>query len=265
MTRPDGGWISGYAAPTHLAARGLWSQRDLTRSARSLSWPRSTVYDNLRQFTLASLHFDGANGSTTITDSGPAGRTGWSVSGATTSTAQSRFGGVSLSLPTTAARVTLPLNTAFNLTTGDWTLEFWVWLSSTAAGTSLLGVSTAYGTAAGMQIWIASGPSLGLYASSAAGSWNVATLAGMGAIAAQSWTHVVLCRGASLIAAYVNGTRSLVIPIGLSTPISHGGSSLVFGGTVSHIDEFRHTTANRYFINGVPPPTITVPTAALAD
>jgi hypothetical protein len=75
----------------------------------------------------------------------------------------------------------------------------------------------------------------------------------------------VLCRGASLIAAYVNGTRSLVIPIGLSTPISHGGSSLVFGGTVSHIDEFRHTTANRYFINGVPPPTITVPTAALAD
>lgn len=39
MGRPDGGWISGYTAPTPQAARGVWSLRDSFSAQRLSNWP----------------------------------------------------------------------------------------------------------------------------------------------------------------------------------------------------------------------------------
>ena len=45
------------------------------------------------------LHFDGADGSTTFTDSSPAGRTITAIGSPTITTSASQFGGSSLNLP----------------------------------------------------------------------------------------------------------------------------------------------------------------------
>lgn len=68
------------------------------------------------------LHFDGANGSSTITDQ-IAGRTWTSTGTALISTTQSVFGGSSLELTSTGQNRIDCSDAAFNFGTGDYTIE----------------------------------------------------------------------------------------------------------------------------------------------
>jgi Concanavalin A-like lectin/glucanases superfamily len=73
--------------------------------------------------TIILMHFDGTNGSTTYTDA--AGTvTSFSTTGtASISTAQSVFGGSSLSLAASSWIAGTPSNTGLNIGTGDFTIE----------------------------------------------------------------------------------------------------------------------------------------------
>jgi len=76
------------------------------------------------------LHFDGANGSTAFTDSGPTPKTSAAVGSAAISTAQSKWGGASLYLNGTNAAITATPDSSFVFGTGDFTIEFWAWKSA---------------------------------------------------------------------------------------------------------------------------------------
>jgi hypothetical protein len=77
--------------------------------------------------TVALLHCDGANASTTITDSGVLLSNWTAVGGAQIDTAQSKFGGASIYFDGTGDYITAtadPSNFAFG--TGDFTIEMWI-------------------------------------------------------------------------------------------------------------------------------------------
>jgi hypothetical protein len=78
----------------------------------------------------ALLHFDGTNGSTTITDNSKNNLAVTSVNGAAISTAQSKFGGSSVFFDGTNDYLSIPNNTEFNFASGTFTVEFWVYFSS---------------------------------------------------------------------------------------------------------------------------------------
>jgi len=78
------------------------------------------------------LHGNGANGSTTITDSSPSPKTVTPVKNAQISTAQSKFGGGSIAFDGTGDCLTIPSSVDFNFGTGDFTIEAWCRFDSAA-------------------------------------------------------------------------------------------------------------------------------------
>lgn len=75
------------------------------------------------------LHLDGANNSTTFTDQ--TGKTWTRNAGAVISTAQSKFGGASLKCAgATLDSIDSPSSADFTMGTGDFTVEFWLYLST---------------------------------------------------------------------------------------------------------------------------------------
>lgn len=89
----------------------------------------------------ALLHFDGVNGSTTITDNSKNNFTITATNGAVISTAQSKFGGASVFLDGTNDYLVTPTTSAFTFGTGDFTVELWIYqtVSSVSAYKVLVG------------------------------------------------------------------------------------------------------------------------------
>lgn len=79
------------------------------------------------------LSCDGANGSTTFVDGSPAPATLVATTGLALTTSQSKFGGSSLQVTSTAGKIAVTKGAAVNLT-GNYTIEAWV--RTTAATTS---------------------------------------------------------------------------------------------------------------------------------
>lgn len=74
----------------------------------------------------ALLHFDGTNGSTTFTDSGPLGLAFSANGNAQISTTNSKFGGGCLLLDGTNDYVSIGSTAAFGFGTAAWTAEAWI-------------------------------------------------------------------------------------------------------------------------------------------
>ena len=75
--------------------------------------------------TVLACHFDGSDGSTTITDA--TGRHTPAVGGsAEIDDAQSKFGGASLATPANTDYLTVPDSADWDFGSGDFTIEFWV-------------------------------------------------------------------------------------------------------------------------------------------
>lgn len=201
MARPAGGWVSGYTAPTLVAARGVWSMRDHFNAARATSWPFGPGVN-------LSLHFNGFNSSTTIVDSSRLATSGITcVSQAALSTAVVKFGTASLYVPDALSRVNVPGSVAFNLGTNDFTIELWIYPTAlTAGGFFNLGPASTYGVA----IYETSAGNLHYYLSSNGSSWNIASAVSIGRIFQDAWHHVALVRSGATFSPYLNGVRGTV-------------------------------------------------------
>jgi hypothetical protein len=77
-------------------------------------------------YTKLMLHGDGADASTTITDSSSSGKTVTPVGTAQIDTAQSKFGGASILLDGNSDYLSIADSADFNFGSGDWTIDFWV-------------------------------------------------------------------------------------------------------------------------------------------
>jgi hypothetical protein len=99
------------------------------------------------------LHMDGSNGGTSFPDSSSNGHT-VTPNSVTTSTAWSKFGGAAalISSATNQNRLTVPHHASFNVGAGEFTIEFWMRLTSVQT-TVILTKSVGTGTYP-YQVWI---------------------------------------------------------------------------------------------------------------
>jgi hypothetical protein len=198
------------------------------------------------------LHMDGANGSTTFTDSGPNAVTVASNGSAAISTAQSKFGGSSLSLGN-GYLDSGDFSDFEDMSEGDWTLEAWVWRPSSIDNATVLNLSNAINVPFGLHFWIGSDDAL---------RWDEGTqqCAIGGVVPREQWVHVAAARANGTVTIYVNGTSvgsSAVAPqagpyrllIGAMQPNNIGFTSEMY------IDELRIIKGYAAYTANFTPPT----------
>lgn len=199
--RPSSGFVSGYAAPTQDSAAGVLSLRDSFAAQAATSYPYRDASISSVQLL---LHGNGANGSTTITDSSPSARTLTALGSATNSTAQRRFGTASILTPNATSPVGVPHADIFKLGTQTFTLEAWIYPNSVAQAQAIF-YSGHSGT--GWALYMNAAGSLGVYLSSDGTSWNISNFGITTGIVTGRWQHVVLQRSGSTWSLYCDGVR----------------------------------------------------------
>lgn len=208
------------------------------------------------------LHFDGADGSTTITDvTGKA----WAAAGnAQLDTAQSMFGGSSLLLDGSGDYVSAGSHADFGFGAGDYTIEGF---ARVAAATG--GVQTFFDnrTAANDGISIFATDVGGTTGRVSVGS-NTAFIitSASSAYALNTWFHLALVRDGTTLYLYIGGVAAGSV----TDSRTYASASSAFIGSQynvsahlnGHVDEFRATKGVCRYPGGVP---FTPPTAAFPD
>jgi hypothetical protein len=188
-----------------------------------------------------SMHFDGSNGSTTFTDyhSHSVTRVG---STATISTAQAMFG-QSLAITGATEALTTPHATDLDFTTGDWTIRFFIYMTS-GSGTAKLLINKA--TGAGQYPWQLTINSTGklLLQTFNSGGTLVLNTAGTTTVSANAWHHIEACRSGSNFYAFLDGTveitgSSAAALRSASDPVNIGGLSTGASSWPGYIDELQ--------------------------
>jgi hypothetical protein len=200
------------------------------------------------------FHADGANNSTSFTNTTGNAITLSARGSAVVSTAQAKFGSGSLYVPSSGTDG-LNINNAGSLLvfTGDYTIEFWMYFSSIATDSSV------YITHDGGDSYHA----ININSSSYSLYFNNSSPANIThSLQANQWNHVAIVRSGSTVSAYTNGSR-----VGTATSSgTHGNASPSSARIASandasyYVDEFRVTAVSRY--SGE---SFTVPTVAFLD
>jgi hypothetical protein len=207
-----------------------------------------TVYGSLAPILSTLFNFDGANNSTTFTDSSSYNHVPTRFGNTIISTTQSKFGGSSAYFDGTGDYLSIATNSVFAMGKEDFTVECWVY--PTSWPTSDLGAiveNRSSASSGGFLLWLGNDQKWVLYVSSdgnavqrAASSVDNATL--------NTWTHLVGVRKNGKLYLYVNGSLvastgvdgspddlspSNTSPIRIGTAIDNPGNSRMFYG---HID-----------------------------
>lgn len=201
-------------------------------------------------YVVSLLHFDGTNGSTTITDQ-ILGNS-WSCGGATAlSTGQFKFGTASANWPTNNVSNRIVGPSTMSAFVGDFTIEFWFYpiTNSTSYSSCLCGVDRTSGPR-GVQVGWQTGNNINILVSGGASvvSSNTCTL--------NSWNYVGAAASGTLLTLNLNGiitTGTWVVGQG------NAANAFTFGAHVDgitnykgFIDEFRLTKGVARNISGVP-------------
>ncbi len=190
------------------------------------------------------LHMDGVDGGSTFSD--VKGGAVSAIGTVTTSATQSKFGGTSAQFTGAGA-----LSTSSSAMTGSWTIEFWVYPTSSSTQVTLVSF---FGTGQrGINFW--RNPSHQLVIDNGVNSTVPFT---GGTLPTGQWSHVAAVRNGTVTTAYINGS-----PVG-SNSFSPLASSTMLVGRLNavpsvdfrgYIDDFRLTLAPRYTGAFTPPAT----------
>jgi hypothetical protein len=200
------------------------------------------------------LHMDGANGSTTFTDSSLNALTVTRTGTPAISTSQSKYGGSSVALSGTADRLDVASNALFAFGTGDFTVEFWVYFNSIS--TSFVQLYDTYVTGGFSFYWSGSASTLIISNRSAnqiVQAWSPS---------ANTWYHLAVSRSGTSLRLFINGT--VLGSTAASTSYVQG--ALQIGGTADntsyslngYVDDLRITKYARY-TSAFTPPTAPYP------
>jgi hypothetical protein len=218
----------------------------------------------------ALLHFDGTNGSTVITDNSKNNVT-FTVNGnSQISTAQSKFGGASILFDGTGDYLTTPNNSLFDLSSSDFTIEFWF---NTNTLTPSGGGSAGYANILGKQNWNGSaGAGWGVWQfnQTIVFFWPTSALnsisTGNVITAINTWYHIAVVRSGTATnntKIYINGVQQAQ---GTSSS-TNSTSALTIGGTnptsgwdntyyaAGYIDELRITNGYARYTGNFTPST----------
>lgn len=209
------------------------------------------------------LHCDGVNGSTVFTDSSPSPKTVNALGTAAITTAQSKFGGASASFTVAGTRaLSVPHNTALNLSSGDFTIEFWFFLTGNLAGAYLLDKDGRNGVSHPSYAVTASSSGVTFYLGSGTSLAALQQFTGATPVTANAWHHAAFTRSGSTVRGFLNGVQQF--STAQTVTINDGGRALNVGarydGTnfpmLGYIDELRITKGvARYTANFTPPNT----------
>ena len=223
---------------------------------------RMSVTDKYAVLNSLLLHCDGANGSTTFTDSS-SNNLSVTASNATISTSNtmSGFGQVGSFSGASSSYLSLPSSTSFSFGTGDFTVESWIYPATTSGDRVIVAKSQdSYTT--GFEWWFGvmnNGTLKFTYVNTSSAFYSAQSTT---TISANTWTHVAAVRSGSAVTIYINGvssgtataqtirstTSSITVARDLETT---GGSGRFYTG---YIDELRITKGNaRYTSNFTPP------------
>ena len=149
-----------------------------------------------------SLHLkmDGANGSTTFTDSSPNALAVTAVGNAQISTAQSRYNGSAGYFDGTGDYLSIAANAAIDLSSSDFAIEFWV---RPAPKTNAVDAVFGYGNYACMFYHDGTNWTLEM---SSTGSSNQLVITC--AVTLNTWQHIAIVRNGSSIVVYKDGVSS---------------------------------------------------------
>jgi hypothetical protein len=199
------------------------------------------------------MHFNGTNGSTTMTDNSKNVLVATAVGNAKLSTAQSKFGGSSLLLDGTGDYLTFPANSEFAFGTGNFTIECWIYF---AAGSTYRGI---FSTRATSSTSVTTNGSFGVNAENGIFLWtNTFIINYTTNIGTNQWVHVALCRNGSSLKAFANGTEvgsttyTDNLTGNLATIGANGDGSEAFNG---YIDELRITKGIARYTGNFTPST----------
>ena len=204
----------------------------------------------------ALLHFDGVNGSTTITDNSKNNLTVTATNGAFISTAQSKFGGSSVFFDGTDDYVTAPNNSAFDFGTDNFTIEMWVNFANVTSTWQAI-ISRAYGIAGGWRLYKNDANNQLVWYSQ--GTPVVLTTAST--LSNNTWSHIAVVRNTGIITIYIDGTSRG--SAASSTNYNPGSYAIEIGrGVVTstypmtgYIDELRITNGYARYTGNFTPST----------
>lgn len=175
------------------------------------------------------LHGDGANGSTTITDSSPSPKTVTAFGNAQISTAQSKFGGSSIAFDGNGDYLSIPDNDDWDIS-GDYTVEFWARMPSQSTVNYTLGY---FGTTAVNGF---SGFALGHHLGTVLLNLNGSVTQSSAVLLTNTWQHIAFVISGASAKVYVDGA-SVISTTSATTTTS---TSFIVGN-------FGDLDVNRYF------------------
>jgi hypothetical protein len=229
-----------------------------------MSWvitgSEKTPVDLYRSQVSLLLHGDGANGSTTITDSSPTPKTVTAAGNAQISTAQSKFGGASIAFDGTGDVLTIPDNSVFDFGSGNFTIEGWIYQATPTTGLRLLYAKRTIPSPGISNVAVAvNGGTMTAWAASGTASWDIVNGVTFGAATTNTWTHFAVVRNGTAFTGYLGGvgtslgTSSATI-INTASSVSIGGDTDGTSAFAGYIDDLRITKGvARYTANFTPP------------
>jgi hypothetical protein len=205
------------------------------------------------------LHMDGANGSTTFTDSSGTPKTVTAVSPAAISTTQFKFGGASGLFDGTNGELTTNiLGSAFG--TSDFCVEGWMWPNSAGNGNfrGIIGNGTGFGRFS-LHLDGNTPPRLRVFSDGVLSS-NSTT-----AVSTNTWSHFAFTRSGNTYRIFLNGVSvwsatESGLNLNTSDPIRIGFNS-PGARWRGHLDEIRVTIGVARYTANFTPPTEAFPDA----
>lgn len=186
-----------------VASNSAYLKKVDTLNEATLS--NEVLYDAITSDIKLLLHLDGTEGSTTITDSSSAPKSPTVAGNAKLTTAQKEFGTASLTLDGTGDYVAVPSSTDWDLSNGDFTIDFWTRhpVTPTTLDTYFSVGAISNNAGNGLNLLI-NGANLQLYMS--VGSVHTMMLSGAYAPTTNTWYHIAVVRNGSNFYLFVNGT-----------------------------------------------------------
>ena len=249
-----GGWFNGYISNFRIVRGQALTSGNFTPpksplTPTSVGWTGANAASSLTGTVSILTNFTNAG----IVDS-TAKNVLETVGNAQISTTQSKFGGSSMYFDGTGDYIVEPTNLNFGYGTGDFTIEFWLRLNSTATQTVVSNLTSA--SSVNPHLYVLSGGSIRYYTA------NADRITGS-TLSANQWYHVALCRSGTSTRLFIDGTQSgstytdsnnygTTAPLGIGTYWASGAP--VTADTLNgYIDDLRITRGvARYTANFTP-------------
>lgn len=212
------------------------------------------------------LNFDGANNSTTFTDSSSYNHTGTAYGNAKISITQSKFGGSSGYFDGTGDYVQFPYNSIFDLSSGDWTLEAWFYPIALAADMKIASNAIISKDTNGSNFnWNINVAQNGIvFVTNNVGNIATDVLYAYTTISTNIWHHVAIVKDGSYVKIYLNGglvdSKSMTVNNNATNSItigcnSHNNPNSFFNGYIDSLRVIKGValyTGSAYVLPNVP-------------